>query len=632
MFRDYCRGNVFLKNFKKLVRYQINENRRVFCTYQRGNNDYIFDTIEKRRKKNIIIDYDREIMNQVNEELNIKDLEEWYHMRPQAIRQANCKPLKQMLKRYESIFDALNIIFYEKKWDISKMHHKFVDWDNINHQKSFVERIKERLDVKNDEDWAKIPTKDLKKEFPAEWVKKLREKAEEEGEKTMEGYEKILLQLIPGIQWKKASLKIKENQRRVFDDIARKLNIKTQRDWRDVTDETIRKLGGKMILTYYQSSVFATLQNIYPEYEWDVFEHRSHLPLHFLKSKENQRKLMENIGKKLGIKQVEDWINVKETVFRRNGGEALIKYYRNFFTLLQSVYPEKKWNIFERDYVPYKFWKEKANRRKFMDEISSKLGITKLDDWYDINERTFAAFGGGGLLTYYKNLFELLKDVYPEHSWDVNSKKQLPRQYWDAEENQIQFLQEMKIRYKIEKPTDWYRISKSQILSLRASGLLRGKEGICWLLKKHYPNFPWDESKFLIANKKSVQRVLFQFIKQLFGNYEIVEEFTHEQLTRIKGKAIEFDVFIPQLSVAFEYHGEHHYYDIPKFGPVEMYQTRDLEKLEIAKQNSIHFIVVPYWWDGSREFIVDLIRSQNELLLQYVHPLEADHFATETSQ
>lgn len=46
-----------------------------------------------------------------------------------------------------------------------------------------------------------------------------------------------------------------------------------------------------------------------------------------------------------------------------------------------------------------------------------------------------------------------------------------------------------------------------------------------------------------------------------------------------------------------EYNGEHHYQEMGFFGPVEAYQIRDREKLELCKRQGITMVVVPYWWD-----------------------------------
>lgn len=42
------------------------------------------------------------------------------------------------------------------------------------------------------------------------------------------------------------------------------------------------------------------------------------------------------------------------------------------------------------------------------------------------------------------------------------------------------------------------------------------------------------------------------------------------------GKGMELDIFLPTLSIAFEYQGKHHYEDTMVYGVAAMYQRRDL--------------------------------------------------------
>ncbi len=81
-------------------------------------------------------------------------------------------------------------------------------------------------------------------------------------------------------------------------------------------------------------------------------------------------------------------------------------------------------------------------------------------------------------------------------------------------------------------------------------------------------------------------------------------------LVSLIGRSFEFDVFIPTLSLAFEYYGEYHYH----FVPVYLYcvhmcnshihyspqvAERDKQKKVICKELGVDLFVLPYWWDGS---------------------------------
>ncbi len=69
---------------------------------------------------------------------------------------------------------------------------------------------------------------------------------------------------------------------------------------------------------------------------------------------------------------------------------------------------------------------------------------------------------------------------------------------------------------------------------------------------------------------------------------------------------MEFDIFIPNLSLAFEYQGEQHYKDRYIFSSAP-YKARDKEKRRLAADYGISLVEVPYWWDKQKESLVEMI-------------------------
>lgn len=64
--------------------------------------------------------------------------------------------------------------------------------------------------------------------------------------------------------------------------------------------------------------------------------------------------------------------------------------------------------------VPTNFWKLQENRKKFLDELASKLKLKKPSDWGNVTIQQIHDFGGGSLLnTYYNDsIFACLQSVY----------------------------------------------------------------------------------------------------------------------------------------------------------------------------------------------------------------------------
>lgn len=66
------------------------------------------------------------------------------------------------------------------------------------------------------------------------------------------------------------------------------------------------------------------------------------------------------------------------------------------------------------------------------------------------------------------------------------------------------------------------------------------------------------------------------------------------------GKNLTFDVYVPEYSLAFEYQGEQHFYEVYPLGRQQLYAARDEEKKIECKKEGITLIDVPYWWDFSQ--------------------------------
>jgi hypothetical protein len=61
---------------------------------------------------------------------------------------------------------------------------------------------------------------------------------------------------------------------------------------------------------------------------------------------------------------------------------------------------------------------------------------------------------------------------------------------------------------------------------------------------------------------------------------------------------MEFDIYIPEYNMAFEYQGEQHYHEHHYYGSPEKIKKLDKEKKEACAEAGITLIDVPYWWDG----------------------------------
>jgi hypothetical protein len=72
---------------------------------------------------------------------------------------------------------------------------------------------------------------------------------------------------------------------------------------------------------------------------------------------------------------------------------------------------------------------------------------------------------------------------------------------------------------------------------------------------------------------------------------------------------LQLQIFIPSLSLAFEYQGETHYWSTPTLGLSTKRQRNDALKVKYAADIGITLIAIPYWWDRSTASLSATIRS-----------------------
>ncbi len=75
-----------------------------------------------------------------------------------------------------------------------------------------------------------------------------------------------------------------------------------------------------------------------------------------------------------------------------------------------------RWDITKFKYITTGYWDNITNQRLFMDDLTKKLNISNMEDWYMINKKTLQHHGADHILEKYEgSRNKLLKSVYPEY-------------------------------------------------------------------------------------------------------------------------------------------------------------------------------------------------------------------------
>lgn len=153
---------------------------------------------------------------------------------------------------------------------------------------------------------------------------------------------------------------------------------------------------------------------------------------------------------------------------------------------------------------------------------------------------------------------------------------------------------------------DWYRVSNQDLKELKVNHPISLFGGLSSALQKAFPEHKWDvELLSRKSPKKSRQLRLLHALSELFPGRKIIEEArTHQNKV-----AAEMDLTIPELSLALEFQGEHHYADILDVGLAERKRSTDETKAAVVQSKGYTLVSIPFWWDGKTESLGNSIRA-----------------------
>jgi len=300
--------------------------------------------------------------------------------------------------------------------------------------------------------------------------------------------------------------------------------------WYKVTNATIVKYGGAGFLNVFDGSWINALNSLFPDHDWDPTKFVN-TPRHLYTSEPNRRKLMDRIGRKLGIGENDyaAWQDITSQQFIEAGGSALLASHNSSMSsLLQEIYPERTWEISTFGRKPRNFWDNRKNQLEYLQAFGEKLGISEndLSGWYKVSSTELIDNGATRLLHIHNNRFiDLLNSVYPEHPWDPTKFVKKPKEHWTSFENQVQTLKQIGLDLGIQEDNleRWYDMTNGDIITHGGGSLLvYHNSSIVSLLNAVYPDHDWDPTQFTSARRNkwinmANQRALMEKVRLKLG-------------------------------------------------------------------------------------------------------------------
>jgi len=266
--------------------------------------------------------------------------EDWYNVRESELKKHGGIAL---IFRYQTLEKALQHVYSHKsEWPIQAPKSTEPGyWDDRQHQLNFMNRVQRDLKIKQLDDWYNVKRADLTKKGGALVVSKY-------GNSLV----RCLMSLYPDHPWQPWKFETVprtlwedvDTQRRYFDWLFKELNLKDKEEWYNVKEETVRSKGGNSLMSYHKNSLAKALVTAYPDYPWQAWRF-GNVPVSMWDEPERGREFVVWAGKTLGVKELNDWYEIRNEEVRKLGGAYLLQRNGGLLGLLSRYYPEKKWEL-----------------------------------------------------------------------------------------------------------------------------------------------------------------------------------------------------------------------------------------------------------------------------------------------
>ena len=568
-----------------------------------------------RNKENI-----HQFLLELKEKYNLNTPDDWNSITSSHIKSNGGGYLLQKYSMYELKCMACP----EEKSEFKTSPQRSGHWKNEENVLQFLSEIKEKYNLNTPEDWNLLSAAQIKANRGSSLLHKysmleLKTMACPEGKSIFNNSprsnlnkiqtESNLKQPKPRGYWEN-----KDNILQFLSEIKEKYNLNTPENWNSITQTHIKSIdGGSTLVSKY--SMFELKCLACPEGKLIFDNPKKYKPAKYWENEENIRNFLLEIKEKHNLNTPEDWNSITHKYIQSNGGSTLTSKH-SIYELKCMACPEGK-SIFNNPYQSPGYWDNKENILQFLSKIKEKYNLNTPEDWNSVTANQFQSEGGSRLVSKY-SIYELKCMACPEGKLIFNNPNQPPG-YWENSDNVDKFFERVKKKYNLNTLEDWKRISKNQITSEGGWGLFKSKNYSNMKIKLESPNgktgfIPFSELSKVETHKRASQRWLFLQIRKLFPGEEIVEDYFHSEISRISGINVQFDIFMIRRNIAIEYHGMHHYEDIPSgFANLETYQNRDLEKEKLCSEHGIQLIVIPYWWDNKLDSLKSFLYSKINL-------------------
>jgi len=370
-------------------------------------------------------------------------------------------------------------------------------WESKRNRIQYLRWLGKKLDFTTEEDWYELTASDLKKY---------------KGFSLFVSYynqKRLLLlsEIFPDYEWlpwlfRRMPINTWEDivtRKNFFDWIFVQENFKSMEDWYNMKRKDFEKYpGSQMLNNLYDGSHRKALMEIYPEYgwnEWMFFQS----PPGYWNDDDNCRKYIDWVKIELNYSEMEDWYDLQLSklsknhygagIHRRFGGSAIL--------FLEYFFPDYDWIPWKFYRVGNNFWDKQQNIDRYIEWLSKKLNIKKMEDWYDITGDLFEKNHGSSLLKkkYNYSHTELLIACFPDYNWLPWKFTVTPNGFWINKKNVRWYMAWLENELQLKNLEEWYRVKREDFI-YGESLIVHHYGEYQHLIMENYPEYNWLPWKF----------------------------------------------------------------------------------------------------------------------------------------
>lgn len=392
-------------------------------------------------------------------------------------------------------------------------------------------------------------------------------------------------------------------------ELGERLQFNRTKDWYNLTRKDVIENGFHSLIKYYkQSPSMLVMSNI--AWNWKPWLFKN-LPRNFWMKSSNLVQYFEWLASELSITNPEQWYSVTSDILRQK-----YNFHKPLYDTLRIVYPQIDWKPWLFVGTPKRTWQNASTRKQYFNWLKTALDIKAHSDWYEVTLDTLVKFNSGGLLhrRYSSSVYLFVREHAPDYDWKPWLFKQVPCNYWKSIANRREYGEWLFNRVAGGMDSDgWYYITQGDFQANCGGAMLSMYYGgsPARFVMDNFPELNLDITQF--KSRRKGQSKLYFLVKEIFPNEEILWEYKHDKIRSTHNRKLELDIFLPRLSLAFEYNGKQHFGVGTGFfkKTTDRIRENDEIKRKRCQELGIRLIEVPYTWSQTKDYITSLLGEKN---------------------